>query len=213
MLRRLLSLVAVVAASLSASAYAQGFLVIPDRPLPRPIPRHFPQPPAQYAVRELSVEARVTDQIARVQVSQTFVSHGSSQIEAQFLFPLPYDGAIDKLTLLVDGKEFPAQLLSKEEARKRYEAIVRSNRDPALLEWMGQGMFQTSVFPIPAGAERKVVLEYKQLLRKYQSLTELLYPLGTAKFTSKPLEKLNVRIAIASNVDIRNVYSPTHTVN
>ena len=90
---------------------------------------------------------------------------------------------------------------------------MRSNRDPALLEWMGQGMFQTSVFPIPAGAERKVVLEYKQLLRKYQSLTDLLYPLGTAKFTSKPLEKLNVRIAIDSNVDIRNVYSPTHAVN
>ncbi len=207
MLRRLLSVMALLAASVSAPVLAQGILIIPDRPfpLPRPIPRPQPNPPAQYAIKELSVDARVSDQIARVQVTQTFVNNGSSPIEAQFLFPLPYDGAIDKLTLLVDGKEFPAQLLSKEEARKRYEAIVRSNRDPALLEWMGQGMFQTSVFPIPAGAERKVVLEYKQLLRKYQSLTELLYPLSTAKFTSKPLEKLNVRIAIDSNVDIRNV--------
>lgn len=213
MVRRLLSLFALLAASTAGPVLAQGFLIIPDRPLPRPIPHHFPQPPAQYSIKELSVEARVTDQIARVQVSQTFVNHGSSPIEGQFVFPIPYDGAIDKLTLLVDGKEFPAKLLTKEEARKRYEAIVRSNRDPALLEWMGQGMFQTSVFPIPAGAERKVVLEYKQLLRKYQSLTELLYPLGTAKFTTKPLEKLNVRIAVESNVDIRNVYSPTHPVN
>ncbi len=166
-----------------------------------------------YSIKELSIEGKVTDQIARMQVTQTFVNNGSTPIEAQFLFPLPYDGAIDRLTLLVDGKEFPAQLLSKEEARKRYEAIVRSNRDPAILEWMGQGMFQTSVFPIPPGAERKVVLEYKQLLRKYQSLTELLYPLSTARFTSKPLEKLQLRIALESGIEIRNVYSPTHAVN
>ncbi|QDT57350.1 von Willebrand factor type A domain protein [Caulifigura coniformis] len=215
MFRRLLALVALLAASATAPVMAQGFLMIPDRPmpLPRPIPRPSPTPPANYAIKELSVDARITDQVARIQVTQTFVNHGSTQIEAQFVFPLPYDGAIDKLTLLVDGKEFPAQLLSREEARKKYEAIVRSNRDPALLEWMGQGMFQTSVFPIPAGAERKVVLEYKQLLRKSQSLTELLYPLSTAKFTSKPLEKLNLRIAVDSNVDIRNVYSPSHPVN
>ena len=74
-------------------------------------------------------------------------------MEVCFVFPLPYDGAIDQLTLLVDGKEYDAKLLSKEEARRRYEEIVRKNRDPALLEWVGTGMFQTSVFPIPAGRE------------------------------------------------------------
>ncbi len=80
------------------------------------------------------------------------------------MFPLPYDGAIDQLTLLVDGKEYEAKLLSKEEARRRYEEIVRKNRDPALLEWVGTGMFQTSVFPIPPGAKRTVTLRYSQLL-------------------------------------------------
>ncbi len=218
MLRCLLAFFALLTVSAS-SVQGQGILILPDRPmpLPRPIPRPLPNPPVptppvQYSVRDLAIDARVTDQVARVQVTQTFVNNGPTQLEAQFLFPLPYDGAIDRLTLLVDGKEFPARLLSKEEARQRYEAIVRSHRDPALLEWMGQGMFQTSVFPIPPGAERQVVLEYKQLLRKYQSLTELLYPLGTAKFTSKPLEKLSVRVAIDSQVEIRNVYSPTHAI-
>ena len=60
------------------------------------------------------------------------------------------------LVSTLDGKEFAAKLLSKEEARRRYEEIVRKNRDPALLEWVGKGMFQTSVFPIPAGAKRTV---------------------------------------------------------
>src|SRR5688572_20436595 len=163
---------------LSATAHAQGVLVVVDpdqivrlpRPIiiypphpPRPIP---PQPPVSYKIKELSVQAKLTDQVARVNVTQSFVNTGSRQMEVSFIFPLPYDGAIDQLTLMVDGKEYPAKLLPAKEARGIYESIVRKNQDPALLEWVGSGMFQTSVFPVPPGAERKVTLRYNQLCRK-----------------------------------------------
>ena len=128
-----------------------------------------------------------------MQVSQSFVNTGSRQMEVSFVFPLPYDGAIDQLTLLVDGKEYDAKLLDAKEARRQYEAIVRKNQDPALLEWMGTGMFKTSVFPVPPGAERKVTLRYSQLCRKIDGLTDFLFPLSTAKYTSHPVEKLDVQ--------------------
>jgi Ca-activated chloride channel family protein len=171
-------------------------------------------PPAsyKYKIEAIDVNAKLTDQVARVQVTQVFENTGSVQLEASFMFPLPYDGAIDQLTLLVDGKEYEAKLLSKEEARKRYEEIVRKNRDPALLEWVGTGMFQTSVFPIPPGAKRTVTLRYSQLCRKSYGLTDFIFPLTTAKYTSKPLEKLNIRVAIESGSPIKNVYSATHKV-
>ena len=198
----------------ASSVWAQGLLIVVDRPvpLPRPIPIPRPVPSATYAIKEISVQAKLLDQVARVQVSQSFVNTGNVQMEVQFLFPLPYDGAIDQLTLLVDGKEYPAQLLPAKEARARYEAIVRSNRDPALLEWMGQGMFQTSVFPVPPGAERKVTLNYNQLLRKDHGLTDFIFPLSTAKYTAKPVQKVDVQVTIESGVDIKNVYSPTHPI-
>src|SRR5205814_4931438 len=145
------------------------------------------------------------DQIARVQVSQSFKNTGSVPMEATFIFPLPYDGAIDQLTLLVDGKEIQAKLLSKEEARRRYEEIVRKNRDPALLEWVGTGMFQTSVFPLPPGATRTVTLRYSQVCRKNYGLTDFIFPLSTAKYTSEPLEKLTFNVAIESGQPIKNV--------
>jgi Ca-activated chloride channel family protein len=149
-------------------AAAQGFLVDsePHRHwrMPRPIPR-TERDPQSYRIAELEVNATLDDSVARVQVSQVFENTGPGQIEASFIFPLPYDGAIDQLTLLVDGKEYPAKLRSAQEARERYEAIVRKSRDPALLEWIGNGMFQTSVFPIPSGAKRTVTLRYTQLLR------------------------------------------------
>ncbi len=207
-------------------AWAQGVLIITNHPgpLPRPIHHHhyvkiptppvvIPTPVSSYKIKELAVQARITDQVARVQVSQSFVNTGSRQMEVQFLFPLPYDGAIDKLTLLVDGKEFPGKLMAAKEARAVYEAIVRSNKDPALLEWMGMGLFQTSVFPVPPGAERKVVMNYNQLLRKERGLTDFMFPLSTAKYTSHAVEKVDFQIAIESGIDIKNVYSPTHTVD
>ena len=183
-------------------------IIVPPHPRPTP-----PQPPASYKIKELDVQATLVEQVAKVQVSQSFVNTGSQQIEVAFIFPLPYDGAIDQLTLLVDGKEFAARLLPKDEARKIYEQIVRKNRDPALLEWMGTGMFQTSVFPVPPGAERKVSLRYTQLCRKDQGLTDFLFPLSTAKYTSHAIEKVNIRLSIDSSVDIKNVYSPTHSVD
>jgi Ca-activated chloride channel family protein len=220
MTRHILSLAAVLTLSCLASVVsAQGVLVdvrvdhpirLP-RPIPLPIPRPVPPPPtASYKIESIDVRAKLEDQVARVQVSQVFENTGSVQLETCFMFPLPYDGAIDRMTLLVDGKEYEAKLLSKEDARRRYEEIVRKNRDPALLEWVGTGMFQSSVFPIPPGAKRTVTLRYSQLCRKNYGLTDFMFPLSTAKYTCEPLEKLGIRVAIQSGTPIKNVYSATH---
>lgn len=200
---------------LPANLLGQGLLVDthPGRviPLPRPVPQPSP-PPASYRIKALSVQARLSDQVAVVEVSQSFVNTGSRQMEVCFVFPLPYDGAVDRLTLMVDGKEYPAQLMAADEARRIYQEIVRKNQDPALLEWLGSGMFKTSVFPVPAGAERTVSLRYSQLLRREHGLTDFLFPLSTAKYTSQPVEKLEFRLAIEASAPLKNVYSPTHDV-
>jgi Ca-activated chloride channel homolog len=211
----------------SAPSWGQGVLIVVDppgpTPLPRPIiwpprpqpiprPRPVPEPPATYKIKELGVQARLVDQVARVQVSQTFVNTGSRQMEVSFVFPLPYDGAIDRLTFLVDGKEYEAKLLPAAEARSIYESYVRRNEDPALLEWVGTGMFKTSVFPVPPGAERQVTLRYNQLLRKDRQVTDFLFPLSTAKYTSQPIESLLIRATIETADELKNVYSPTHEV-
>ncbi len=218
---RFLSLMLLLATP--ALVHAQGLLVVvdPDQAirLPRPIiiwpprpPVVQPEPPATYKIKQLKVNARLVDQVAQVQVSQAFTNTGSRQLEVAFIFPLPYDGAIDSMTLLVDGKEYPAKLLKAEEARRLYEEIVRKNRDPALLEWMGTGLFKTSVFPVPAGQSRTVSLRYSQLCRKQDGLTDFLFPLSTAKYTSRAVEEIHLRLTIESRQEIKNIYSPSHSV-
>lgn len=226
-LRRLLAVFAALLVAVSASLASAQVVIIninetePHRlprpiwphPHPRPIPTPTPIPVMEYKIKELNVEARLDRQIAKVQVSQSFVNTGNRTMEVCFVFPLPYDGAVDQLTLMVDGKEYEAKLMDKDAARAMYEQIVRRNQDPALLEWIGTGMFKTSVFPVPAGAERKVSLRYTQICRNSNGLTDFIFPMSTAKYTSKPVENVNVRIAIESDADIKNVYSPSHLID
>lgn len=203
-------------------ALAQGLLIdvrqdahfrMPRPPIwpgPRPIPT--PQPPQSYKIKELGVSVNLADQVAKVQVSQSFVNTGSRQMEVSFVFPLPYEGAVDRLTFMVDGKEYEGKLLSATEARGIYESYVRQNQDPALLEWIGTGMFKTSVFPVPPGAERTVNMRYSQVCKKTGGLTELMFPFSTAKYTSSPVEKVSVNVSIQSQAPIKNIYSPTHSI-
>jgi len=146
-------------------------------------------------------------------VSQVFRNPSPFPMEAQVLFPLPEGAAVSGVTLLVDGKELTGRLLRREEARRAYEEIVRRRRDPALVEYMGHDLFQTSVFPVSPGGESTVQLQYAQLLKKDSGLIDFGLPLGTAKHSAKPVEHLTVSVNIAAPAPIRTVYSPTHEVD
>jgi Ca-activated chloride channel family protein len=167
---------------------------------------------ADCRIKSVDVHADVQDQAAKVRVSQVFQNPSPVPMEAQVLFPLPAGAAVSGLTLMADGKEMTGKLLSKEEARRIYEDIVRRRRDPALLEYMGRDLFQTSVFPVPPNGESSVQIRYTQLLKKDSGLIDFLLPLGTAKHSARPVENFNVTVSIAAAAPIRNVYSPTHQI-
>jgi Ca-activated chloride channel family protein len=175
---------------------------------------HRPHVPIAHSfdVKEVGVEARVRDQVAEVQVSQTFHNPQSFQLEAEYLFPLPEEGAIQNFVLMVDGRELPGKLLSKDEARRIYEEIVRRKKDPALLEYMGRGLIRTSVFPIPPHEDRKVTLRYTRLLPRERDVVEFSYPFATQKFTTKPIQRLALDVRIESKEPIKSIYSPSHDV-
>ena len=195
----------------------QGALIDLRRPIAPPLPPDILPPPIvqplhSYCIKSLDVNVNLNGQVARVQVSQEFKNTSKRTIEASFVFPLPYDGAIDRLTLLVGNKEYEAKLIDRNEARRIFESYVRRNQDPALLEWMGSGMFKTSIFPIPPGETRKVTIRYSQVCRQFQGMTEWLFPLRIARYTTKPIEQLSVQVSISSPLAIKSVYSPTHSI-
>ena len=163
----------------------------------------------QFTLKKIAVDANIRDQIAKTQVTQTFKNTSNRTIETTFVFPLPADAAIENFTLMVDGKELTGRLMAADKAKDVYQGYVRRFEDPALLEWVGRGMFKSSVFPVPAGAERQVIFTYSQLLNREFQLVDYQFPLATAKYTSGPVGKVDIRVAIESTQEIKSIYSPT----
>jgi Ca-activated chloride channel family protein len=117
-----------------------------------------------YKIRELDYHAKVVDQVAQVAVTQSFVNTGSRQMEVAFVFPVPYDSAIDRMTFMVDGKEYDAKLLDAKDARKTYEEYVRRIRT---LLGGSCGMLKTVSFR--SSKANEISLKFSQLLAKTTS--------------------------------------------
>ena len=202
-MRRLSSvlLAALFVLVLSGLAQADGF-ILPVRP-------EFPLNQS-YRIDYHDVRITVSDGVADVQVEQSFTNLLDQPLEATYLFPVPSGAVVSQFSLIVDGKEMPARLYDRDEARRLYEEIVRQRRDPALLEYAGRGLFRTSVFPLPPRGTRTVKLRYQQVVETNGDLCRLVYPLATEKYSARPLERVAVTIRIASRRPINNFYSPSH---
>ena len=81
-------------------------------------------------------------------------------------------------------------------------------RDPALLEYVGHGAIQASVFPIPPGEDRRVQIDYRQILTAEMGMSAIVYPLNTERFSAQPLEQVSVRVAVDSADPLRARSTP-----
>lgn len=187
-------------------ALADGIII----PIPRP-PR--PAPPLRsLAIKYHRVSVAIQDQVAVTHVDQVFLNESAYDMEGEYIFPLPEGASISQFAMWVDGHKLEAQVLEADEAREIYEEIVRQQRDPALLEYAGRNAFRARIYPIPAHGEKRIELEYTEVLPLDQGLVRYTYPLNTEKFSTRPLEDVSVTVKIASRQAIQAVYSPSHEV-
>ncbi len=158
------------------------------------------------------VNVSIDNQLATTKIDQVFANPNNMQLEGTYLFPLQDEVAISNFVLYIDGEPVKAELLAKAEARSIYEGIVRSMQDPALLEYVGTRAFQARVFPIPPNGERRIQLEYSQVIGVDSALARYTYPLKTDKFTNFPVGSLSVSVDLKSKHELKTIYSPSHEV-
>jgi len=189
------------------TACADG-IIIPVPPEPRPLP-----PMQSLAIRYHRVQVTIEDRVATTRIDQVYVNELPYEVEGEYIFPLPEGASIGEFAMWVDGVKLEAQALDAEEAREIYEEIVRSRRDPALLEYAGRGAFRARIYPIPPGGERRIEIAYTEVLPLEAGLVRYVYPLSTEKFSTKPLEEASISVTIRSKEPIQDVYSPRHRVD
>jgi Ca-activated chloride channel homolog len=188
------------------SAAAQGVIV----PRPRPdgparvLPRALP-------VKSIKIETRIGGQVATTHVEQVFRNDTDAVLEGTYFFPLPESASVSEFAIWDGERRLVGEVRSREEARRIYDQIVRSRRDPGLLEYAGKDLFQASIFPIPPRSDKKLELTYTQVLRAESGTVSYRYPLGTGHNLTT-VGQVSGAVEIEGREPVRNVYSPSHAV-
>ena len=194
-------------------ATAQGIIVpgpcrrCPEvpRPIPIPLPRALP-------IKSIKIDTKISSQVATTHVEQVFRNNTAATLEGTYLFPIPESASIAEFAIWDGDRRLVGEVRTREEARRIYDEIVRRQRDPGLLEYAGKDLFQASIFPILPHSDKKLEITYTQVVRAEGGTVSYRYPLGVGRQLTQ-IDSVAGRIEVESKEPLRNVYSPTHTIN
>ncbi|MBM4352894.1 MAG: VWA domain-containing protein [Deltaproteobacteria bacterium] len=165
--------------------------------------------PAAIRVTDVEAEVHVEGQAATTALTLRLHNPAGTRQEAELLVPVPDGAVVRSFTFGGAGKEPVAQLLPADEARRIYEEIVRTMRDPALLEFAGFQLIRTSVFPVEANGTQWVRLTYENLLEADGERVDYVLPRSESLDYEVPWK---ITIRLESDRPVSTVYSPTHEV-
>ncbi|WP_242130426.1 marine proteobacterial sortase target protein [Sphingobium sp. Sx8-8] len=119
----------------------------------------------------------VSGQIARVRVTQAFRNSGDQWMEATYLYPLPDDGAVDSLKMVVGQRVIVGRIKRREEARALYEKARDEGRKAGLVEAERPNLFRNSVANVGPGETVLIAIEYQAPVRQLGGEYALRLPL------------------------------------
>ncbi|HRJ51076.1 MAG TPA: VIT domain-containing protein, partial [Phycisphaerales bacterium] len=103
------------------------------------------------SIQEVGANVSIKEQVASTTLTIILANSAGMPQEAQIILPVPGGSTVRSFEMEGMPNEGQAQILSRDEARRIYENIVRSMRDPGLVEFAGLNLIKTSVFPVAAG--------------------------------------------------------------
>lgn len=160
------------------------------------------------SIQEVGANVSIKEQVASTTLTIILANSAGMPQEAQIILPVPDGSTVRSFEMEGMPNEGQAQILSRDEARRIYENIVRSMRDPGLVEFAGLNLIKTSVFPVAAGGTQKIRLTYEQVLSADGNRVDYILP------RTESLERngisWSIKVDVASKAPISTFYSPSH---
>jgi Ca-activated chloride channel homolog len=204
---------------LAQPAASQGWILPePGIDRDRPATTTLGVPPFQAVERlRTHVRVRIEGRIAHVEVEEWFRNRSGGIAEGVYLYPLPGESVFQGYSLFQGDAEFTGEMLDAGEARSTYEAIVRTLKDPALIELVDGGLVQASVFPFAPGETRRILLRYTHRLERTGDAVVFRHvgagpgpgPGALLRTDDAPV---SFTIEVAGAGDFLDPFSPTHPV-
>ena len=173
------------------------------------------RPVRDFGVQRLrsAVTVRVEGRVAKVEVEEWFRNNGGGLGEGDYVYPLPGEAVFSNFSLFQGDRELRGETMDANRARAIYEEIVRSKKDPALIELVGHGLMRARVFPIAAGETRKITLRYTQVLSRTGDALQFKYAAGGPTQRTREAVPLTFTLIVDDAAPFGTPFSPTHEVD
>ncbi|MEI8384198.1 MAG: VIT domain-containing protein [Planctomycetota bacterium] len=146
--------------------------------------------------------------MALVQIDQSFFNPYGTQQEGTFVLNLPSGASVSRFAMYVTPESLiEGELIERKRADEVYTTIVRSKRDPAILEQIGNNLFRMRVFPIFARDTKRILLDYTVPLVAEEGRYRFQLPLMSYQ---RPIQKFSLSGTIHSPFAPESVASPSH---
>jgi Ca-activated chloride channel family protein len=193
-----------------------------------------------FPLNHTEVMAKVSGNVSRVEVTQTFQNPFKNPIEATYVFPLPDEAAVDDMEIKVGDRIIRGIIKKREEAKKIYEQAKQEGKTAGLLEQERDNIFTQSLANIKPGEKIDVTIRYTETLKFQGGNYEFAFPMvvgpryipGTAVDsqgntnqvndasritpptipTERSGQDIGVTVEIEAGVPVSNVRSPSHQI-
>lgn len=126
------------------------------------------------------VELTVNGPVVRAKVTQAFRNTTAGWVEAVYAYPLPEDGAVDALKMVVGRRVIVGEIKPREQAKQVYEQAKAAGQVAGLVEQERPNLFTNSVANIGPGQTVLVQIEYQAPVRMEGGAYSLRVPLVAA---------------------------------
>lgn len=158
------------------------------------------------------VEARIVDRVAHTTVNQVFINPSNQRLEATYIFPIPEGADLTDFRMTFNGKMVQGEVLPADKARQIYESIVRQQRDPGLIEFIGRRLLKARIFPIEPKSETEIQVSYQQIVEPMSGMWRYRYPLRTPGTSGRTYGTVRFSVDIRSKAPLKSIWSPSHQV-
>lgn len=179
---------------------------------PDPMPPH-PVIQRDLTLTDMRVDVEINGAIAHTTIRQTLRYDGHGMAEGKYMLPLPPGATVSDFAIIDGDKRLEGEVLDAGEARRIYQEIVRTMRDPGLLEYQDHNTFSVSVFPFNPGESRTVEVSFNQTLAGTTELQSYNLPLRWAGWSYVRDASFVLTYDIASSFELGTISSPNYGIS
>jgi Ca-activated chloride channel family protein len=172
-----------------------------------------------FLLEKTTVNAQISGNISRVEVTQIFTNPFSDPLEALYQFPLPDDAAVDDMEIRIGSRVIRGVIKPREAAQEIYQQAKEAGKTAGLLEEDRPNLFSQSLANILPGEKIEVVIRYSNSLIFSGGNYEFRFPTlvddrydSTTLGSTVPNSPLRLSISIDAGVPIQNITSPSHSI-